>query len=350
MTQEERCRYVRAVRTVSTRQPYKSCYDQLIATHNTFFTSGIHGTRERFFLPWHRWYILSLENLLRNIDCRITVPYWDWSLSPDSWQTSSVWDATCGFGGDGSDSSSCVTTGPFAWPFWSMTPSAGSGCLRRGFNGNVPDCATVAFVQQFDLESFDSWRVAIEVNLHNTVHCRIGQTMCTRDSSNDPIFFLHHGFIDKLWSDWQNKGPEFKYNEIHSLNDSAMPGAFGYRPTDVFDLLNQPGCVSVCLEPTSVPCELQTSFAPVCPASIRSVAKLAKLILKPVPDVSERAFRLFGNTNDERLASEALCKVLSSPTRLEAVLRRSGIVEGMSASRHTNRTMGVSLKVAEFLD
>lgn len=35
---------------------------------------------KRQFLPWHRWYLMKMENILRKIDCRATIPYWDWSL------------------------------------------------------------------------------------------------------------------------------------------------------------------------------------------------------------------------------------------------------------------------------
>lgn len=26
-------------------------------------------------------------------------------------------------------------------------------------------------------------------------------------SPNDPLFYMHHGTIDKIWSDWQNRNP-----------------------------------------------------------------------------------------------------------------------------------------------
>lgn len=42
------------------------------------FFSPIHQASE--FLPWHRWYILEMENLLKEVDCWVTIPYWDWSL------------------------------------------------------------------------------------------------------------------------------------------------------------------------------------------------------------------------------------------------------------------------------
>jgi tyrosinase len=30
------------------------------------------------------------------------------------------------------------------------------------------------------------------------------------DSPNDPIFWLHHSMIDKLWSEWQSSYPNQK--------------------------------------------------------------------------------------------------------------------------------------------
>jgi hypothetical protein len=35
------------------------------------------------------------------------------------------------------------------------------------------------------------------------VHNAVGGTMGTSTSPADPLFWLHHGFIDKLWADWE---------------------------------------------------------------------------------------------------------------------------------------------------
>lgn len=78
MSRQERIRYINAVKTVSTNPTYKERYEALLTIHRIIFSSRIHELD--FFLPWHRWFILQYENLLREIDCRITVPYWDWSL------------------------------------------------------------------------------------------------------------------------------------------------------------------------------------------------------------------------------------------------------------------------------
>lgn len=56
---------------------------------------------------------------------------------------------------------------------------------------------------------------------HNIVHYCIGGTdgdMQTYHSPNDPLFFLHHSFIDKLWNKWQTKNSNrnmFKFDGLH---------------------------------------------------------------------------------------------------------------------------------------
>ena len=41
------------------------------------------------------------------------------------------------------------------------------------------------------------------MNLHAVVHVWVGGEMGNPNKSpNDPLFFLHHAFIDKTWQDW----------------------------------------------------------------------------------------------------------------------------------------------------
>lgn len=54
-------------------------------THAVWFYNGIH--EETQFLPWHRWYLLKMENLLRQMpghQC-ITIPYWASEYEVDPW-------------------------------------------------------------------------------------------------------------------------------------------------------------------------------------------------------------------------------------------------------------------------
>jgi hypothetical protein len=69
--------------------------------------------------------------------------------------------------------------------------------------------------------------------LHNLVHVWVGGSMLPASSPNDPVFFLHHCFVDKLWADWQRLHPTEGYLPIspivgkpgHSLNEAMEPWA-----------------------------------------------------------------------------------------------------------------------------
>lgn len=89
-------------------------------------------------LSYHNRYLLQYENLLRQVDCRVTLAYWDWSLfSMSPWNNTRdrIWyPGPSGLGGNGSDGSSggCVTDGPFSRNVWRKTNGR---CLRRRFSG-----------------------------------------------------------------------------------------------------------------------------------------------------------------------------------------------------------------------
>jgi hypothetical protein len=182
---------------------YKPRYDALITLHkNLFRNNGIHA--KQHFLSWHRWYILQYENLLREVDCQFTVAYWDWSVvSGNPWGTSAanVWYAgNSGIGGDGDAPNNCVSTGPFREGIWQLVPSVNTlpRCLRRSFFGNPPDSVAVTTLIDMPSSRFNDFELTLRVNMHNTVHCLIGETMCRTDSASAPEFFLHHGMIDKV--------------------------------------------------------------------------------------------------------------------------------------------------------
>ena len=243
MSYTERVRYINTVKIASTNPAYKAQYDTLLTIHKTiFFNNGIH--ERDFFLPWHRWFILQYENLLRQIDCRITVPYWDWSLVAASPFTSSVWNSgNDAFGGNGVPRSRCVNTGPFRQGVWSLPASAGGGCLRRDFSGTAPDAIAVQnLITSNSAANFFNFEVMLRRQFHDLVHCIIDGTMCTTDSATAPEFFLHHGFVDKIWWDWQKQSNAHKFNAYFTTQTQLMSST-PYRSRDFLDLNNQPDCV-----------------------------------------------------------------------------------------------------------
>ena len=244
LSSTERVRYINTVKTASTHSAYKSQYDTLLTLHNKIFGSDIH--KKKFFLPWHRWFILQYENLLQQIDCRVTVPYWDWSLVGGSPFSSSVWSTgNDGFGGNGGPGGSCVSTGPFRQGVWSLPASAGGGCLKRDFRGTAPDEIAVQNLisSNPNPSDFGNFESVLRTNqFHGLVHCRIHGTMCSSNAAAAPEFFLHHGFVDKIWWDWQKQSNAHKFN-TYFLTQTMLMTSTTYRSKDFLDLNNQPECV-----------------------------------------------------------------------------------------------------------
>ena len=241
MSQEGRVRYIQTVKTASTNPAYKPQYDSLLTLHKTIFSSGIHQLD--FFLPWHRWFILQFENLLREVDCRVTVPYWDWSLVGGNPFASSLWNTgNDGFGGNGVPGGSCVKTGPFRQAVWSLP--GGAGCLKRDFSGTAPDEISVQDLisTNSNPSDFHNFEQMLRIQFHNLVHCVIDGTMCTINSASAPEFFLHHGFIDKIWWDWQKQSNAHKFN-TYFLTQTALMTSTSYRSKAFLDLNDQPNCV-----------------------------------------------------------------------------------------------------------
>ena len=329
--ESERCDYIDAIITASTDGDYKPCYDELIYMHKYYFNGNIiHGSKEEekpsFFLPWHRWFILQLENLLRNINPKVTVPYWDWSLEADNWTSSIVWNSGCGFGGDGDPRKLYrVTTGPFSAENDWIPPNCIP--LYRNFNDTVvPNAATVATVQTYEVQEFNAWHKDIEFVLHGPVHNQIGGTMSYAISANDPIFFLHHGFIDKLWADWQAKGCEYLY-VYYKGNMDKMPG--GATPDDVYNLDDQkPFHTKVCIQGPTTAMVSSSSYVPICSQDMLSKEysplKLARLINRPLPEPSDEVFKLFHASPRDALITKAKIGLLNNYDELVKVLAQNG--------------------------
>lgn len=218
------------------------------------------------FLPWHRQFVLHFEDALREVSGKpITVPYWDWS-DPAS-TPSVFADDFMGGDGDPNDGFAVTSGPfrKDAWklnvhPFgleWSASATTHItrrfGSFAPGFDA-LPTAEDVAFVlgrPRYDVAPYDatsdpntSFRNALEgfwlkvgavrVPLgamvcgpdrvmmaasgpgpHNLAHAWVGGllgvtaqgpkvgTMLLPTSPNDPVFFLHHANIDRLWAEWQ---------------------------------------------------------------------------------------------------------------------------------------------------
>ena len=251
MSVRDRKAYVRAVKLISTHARFKADYEKLLTIHKTFFQQRIHEFE--YFLPWHRWFLLKYENLLRRVSCRITVPYWDFTLTAGEPFTGAIWNNTdAGLGGDGAPLPDlCVKNGPFRQGKWSLIASAGGGCLKRHFLRDefFPDLiALQQFLSTFSsAERLRDFELMLRNDFHNNIHFFIGGfggTMSTLDSASAPEFFLLHGMVDKIWADWQKSSVRHLYPTGFLYQTRKMPGT-EYYSRDFLNLSRQPRCTAV---------------------------------------------------------------------------------------------------------
>ena len=86
--------------------------------------------------------------------------------------------------------------------------------------------------------------------VHNRVHMWVGGSMSPGTSPNDPVFFLHHCNVDRLWAVWQFRHPGQNYpitvpnvggvggNRPHGLNDPMPPWTAAPEVVRPIDVLN----------------------------------------------------------------------------------------------------------------
>ena len=269
LTCSERQEYVQAVKTLNAEQPDE--YRKLVVLHDFNFGFA-HGTSS--FLPWHRWYILAYENAIRSLrgfEC-LTLPYWDWERDAQSREMSSVLRAET-FGAYHSPSETCVSDGIGAG--WSDHNIENVGCLNRNFGGFGSRGFTGSLSMRELITSnpsYETWRPTFEGNPHAAPHNWVGGDMSSAFSPADPLFWLHHANVDRMWGIWQDYNgydevskddldPRLHYvaspaTSEHDL-DSTMPFTVDGRGTeseylrtpvtirDMHNMMNLPGGHSV---------------------------------------------------------------------------------------------------------
>ena len=252
-----------------------------------FLTRRNSAHRGPAFLPWHRQFLRLFEQDLQRIsgNADLAIPYWDWEVDgelPTAEQRNtsarSVWQL---LGGDGNPGFLfMVTDGPFGFDSarlgdpevfsdedaWLTVDPLGRqvGFLQREMGRAIDRLPTQAefdaaiAIEPYDSRNWDeqsspdtSFRNMVEgwlgPGLHNQVHVWVGGSMEPGTSPNDPVFFLHHCNIDRLWALWQQVHPNSPYQPEtggplgHNMNDFMYPwngvdSPLTARPADLLTL------------------------------------------------------------------------------------------------------------------
>ncbi|KAF8573859.1 Di-copper centre-containing protein [Ramaria rubella] len=219
-----------------------SLYDDFSYVHMQL-NDQIHQTG--LFLPWHRYFLWSFESSLR-LHCKYTgpMPYWNWTRDAEDFEHASIFsdpDPNASLGGFGHPAHDAVLLdGAFArMPLTYPAPHT----LRREYTPypflnlttrlypNQTFFAADAFkagevlkmINAFkgDYKGFQSYIEGMQ-GAHMSLHLIIGgdlggtcpqssTSLCGADakcSPNEPLFWLHHGMVDKIWSHWQQTHTE----------------------------------------------------------------------------------------------------------------------------------------------
>ncbi|KAK7705175.1 hypothetical protein SLS64_008069 [Diaporthe eres] len=197
--------------------PYsKTRWDEITYSH-AIQTNWVHDVGS--FLPWHRYFMWTHEKLLRD-ECNYTgyQPYWEESLDSGNISASVVFDPVTGFGGEGGD---CVDDGPFANLTLGLS-SNGSQiweedyCLARSFSDTIFDYGNTTYIEE--CLSYDNYTGALECYMslpHVAGHGGVGGTILSvAGSPAEPLFFLHHTNLDRLWWNWQQADPDTRTYDI----------------------------------------------------------------------------------------------------------------------------------------
>lgn len=151
-----------------------------------------HGHGGPAFFPWHREFVLRFERDLQAIDPTVSVPYWDWTranLNPAATE-SLIWRDDF-MGGPGQPRTGAVTSGPFA--SWGLIRNAFD---IFGFPGTGGDIET-------SMASPDYTTFREVESPHGSAHVWVGGFLGNPViAPRDPVFWLIHANVDRLWSIW----------------------------------------------------------------------------------------------------------------------------------------------------
>ncbi|PGH26524.1 hypothetical protein AJ80_01838 [Polytolypa hystricis UAMH7299] len=133
--------------------------------------------------------------------------YWQEQLDAGSVTSSVLLDPSHGFGGDGSGTDRCITDGPFAnfTNHLGLMYNNSEHCITRRLSDRSSKSSAQSEVDKCHAmtEWVGAWR-CIEANPHAGGHGGIGGLMLDPIASpGDPLLYLYHTWLDKVWWDWQ---------------------------------------------------------------------------------------------------------------------------------------------------
>ena len=220
LTTDERDRFVSALAKLNNQGlgRFKDFRDM----HVSVTLAQAHGAPG--FLPWHRAYLLDLERELQVIDASVALPYWRFDRPAPNIFTRDFLGASDAIG-----TVQFNATNPLF--FWSTDSSQG---INRTPDFPTSQAPPNLFTEAQTLAISNQYRLfrRMEGNPHGLAHTSFGgfiQDPAT--APRDPLFFLLHCNVDRLWAKWQRQNSRFDPGQAASY-DSNPPSRPGHNLPD----------------------------------------------------------------------------------------------------------------------
>jgi tyrosinase len=168
------------------------------------------------FLPWHRAYLLDLERELQTIDPSVALPYWRFDRPAPNVFTRRFMGVPNSVGRleftAGHPLETWATDGQIGID---RTPSFAANSAPAGL---LTETQTIALGGAAPSANYANF-VQMEINPHGSAHTSfvLGFINDIETAARDPLFFMLHANVDRLWAKWQ---------WIHNRMNPAQARAF----------------------------------------------------------------------------------------------------------------------------
>ncbi len=237
LTADERTRFLDAFAKLNRKDNF-AFYAQFTQMHIENTDNEIHKYEN--FLPWHRLYLLNLERDLQKIDPSVSLHYWRWDFpAPNLFSRDFGGEIDVVTDGSGSVPSFALTN---PWRQW--RPPGSKSLLRSAHNWdlrlnggydvlvdrNAPEAYAIAMGNgDYKGLYFVEGRVRgtnyglVFSKPHGGGHMSFrGLISDISTAPQDPVFFMLHSNVDRLWAVWQNYWNRFSPDDENSYTPQGM--------------------------------------------------------------------------------------------------------------------------------
>ena len=232
-------------------------YDGFVERHQRAMAVAHQNPR---FDPWHRAQLVELEDALQAVDPSIELPYWNWAQDlaryGDPRSSPLFTDRYFGTSRFSTWRALIFNSSTGSFQYRSATGLVRNLGANQAARNAYPTAKTVKnLLDNFATYDASPWNTTVRSfrnrqegffngpALHNVIHNWVGGDMLTGTSPNDPLFFLHHCNVDRIWWTWQRRykpdyRPEANGSAGMNVNDRMPFLLRTWRPADVLRISN----------------------------------------------------------------------------------------------------------------